>query len=336
MKSVLQIANFKKSVGGISGQVDVLLKELNNELVHTDLFNTRASNFMRIILPLKLFFRSNKYDTFHIHGCSGLGFYPIFIGVLVGVLKRKKIIVTYHGGKLKEFLNRYPRLIILILNKADVLTVPSIYLKNILTNYNIKSLCIPNIIRDDNVSFKERRTISPIIIVTRSLEKVYNISLMLEAYAQIKNKYDNAQLYIVGDGSLKSSLENEVKNKKIKDVVFTGRIDNSLIGEMLNKADIYVNPSTADNMPLSLFEAFACGLPVISTNVGGIPNFIQNNKNGFLIDSKNTHSLVEKIEFILKNQEVVDTITKNAYKTFKNYTWNSLKYKYSDLYNNEY
>ncbi len=102
---------------------------------------------------------------------------------------------------------------------------------------------------------------------------------------------------------------------------------------MLNKADIYVNPTTADNMPLSLFEAFACGGPVISTNVGGLTNFIEDKVNGFLINNDDEKALIEKIEYILLNQSKIGTIIDKAYLTFQKYTWNQLKPCYYKLYN---
>lgn len=332
MKKILIIANYKKSIGGIAGQVDVLLEKLNNEKFSLELFNTKANYLKRLLLPFKLFFKGKKFDIFHIHGCSGLGFYPIFIGAIVGHLKNKKVIITYHGGDFEQFFDSYPKLIRYFLNRADKLTVPSFYLFDILKKNKIDAIHLPNIIREDNVVFKVRNSFDPILIVTRSLEKVYNIPLIINAFYKIKHKFRDAKLFLVGDGSLKNELEIEVKKSGIEGIDFLGRVDNAKIGTILNKADIYINPTTADNMPLSLFEAFACGLPVISTNVGGIPNFINNNENGFLINSNDEEALIDKIEFILANQDTMNPIINSALLTFKKYTWNRLKLKYFELY----
>jgi len=333
MKKVLIIANYTKLVGGISGQVEILLEKFNNKSVNTTLFNTKSSNIKRFFMPIKLYFISKDFDIFHVHGCSGLGFFPILIGVIIGKISNKKIIITYHGGGLENFINSYPKLIKYFLTQANTLTVPSIYLFDILKKNSINAVHLPNVIREDNVFFKEREKIHPKLIVTRSLEKVYNISLVIKAFEKIKKKFNEITLLIVGDGPLKSDLQKYIADNEIKDVVFTGRVKNSEIGTMLNKADIYINPTTADNMPLSLFEAFACGLPVISTNVGGLPNFITNNENGFLINSNDVNSLIDKIEYILLNQENIRIIISNAYLTFEMYTWVNLKRDYYQLYN---
>ena len=163
-------------------------------------------------------------------------------------------------------------------------------------------------------------------------KKVYNIPLVIDAFKKIENKYSDAKLFIVGDGSLQKQLEVYVEKSHIRGIYFLGRVDNAKIGEKINEADIYINPTTADNMPLSLFEAFACGIPVITTNVGGIPNFISDNKSGFLIKSNDVDALVEKIEFILANPERIKPIIEAAHETFKKYTWSRLKAKYFDLF----
>jgi glycosyltransferase involved in cell wall biosynthesis len=332
MKKVLIISNYKTSVGGISGQVDILLDNFNNENIKTDLFNTKRSNIKRLFLFHKLLIKGFRYDIFHIHGCSFKGFLPIILGIIIGKLLNKKTIITYHGGGLQDFLDQHERFIKYFLSKADIVTVPSKYLQYILGKHSLSSILLPNIIREDNVKFKKRNVFKPNLIVTRSLEPVYNIPLVINAFIEIKKKYNNAKLRVVGDGSLKKELINKVKVLGIKDVEFVGRVKNSEIGKELNKSDIYVNPTTADNMPLSLFEAFACGLPIISTNVGGLPNFIIDDENGLLIDSDNTEQLVSKIEYILQNQEETQKIIANGYKTFQKYTLKNLKNKYIELY----
>lgn len=331
-KKILIIANYRQSIGGISGQVDILLKYFNNGKFNCDLFNTKTNIFRRLLLPISLFFKGIRYDIFHIHGCSFLGFYPIILGVIIGKILNKKTIVTYHGGDLKNFLNKYSILVKYILSLADIITVPSKYLQGIFGKYSIDSIILPNIIREDNVVFKKRDIIRPYMIVTRSLEKIYNIPLVIDAFIEIKKKYKNAKLFIIGEGSLKAKLENEVKVLGIKDIEFVGKVKNSEIGNELNKADIFINPTTTDSFSISMFEAFACGLPVISTNVGAIPEFIKDGFNGLLIDSGDINGMINKIDLLLNDNNLSQKIIKNAYKTFKKYTWTNIKDMYYKLY----
>jgi glycosyltransferase involved in cell wall biosynthesis len=283
-------------------------------------------------MPFVLFIKGRKYDIFHIHGCSFFGFFPIVIGVMIGKLLKKKIIITYHGGELYEFINKYKTKVIYFLNKADIITVPSKYLQNILNNNSIKSKYLPNIIRDDNVYFKKREKLKPILIVTRTLDEVYNIPLSIMAFKDLKKVVPDAKLKIVGDGKLKNEILELVKKENIDDIEFIGRVPNSKIGEILNTADIFINTSNKDNMPLSLFEALACGLPVISTKVGGIPDYITDGINGFLIEPNNKEQLISKIIYILNNQDEVQKIIANGYDTFQKLTLRNLKSEYLKLY----
>lgn len=327
MIKVLLIANYKPSVGGISGQVEIL-----SEKFDLSIFNTKQNNLLRLFLPFLLLIKGFKYKIFHIHGCSGLGFFPIFIGVIVGKLLKKKIIITYHGGGLKEFIEKKPKFGKFFLMQADKLTVPSTFLQKILKEFKINSILLPNVIRNDNVLLKQRNKITPIFVTTRSLETIYNIFLAIDAFNEIVVSYPEAKLYIVGDGSLRKELEKHVKDKKIRNVRFVGRVSNTQIGEILNEADIYINPTRADSFSVSMFEAFACGLPVISTNVGAIPNFIKDGFNGYLIESNNVNQLVEKIKIVLNDQVKTKNLIKNGYETFQKYTWEKLKVKYQKLY----
>jgi len=330
--NVLLVSNYSQDIGGISGQIELLLKYLPSDALKVSLFNCRANKLRRLFFPFLLLLRARRADILHLHGCSNLGFYPIVIGVFVGKLLRKKIIITYHGGDLKEFLNKYNNIVTLFLKQADILTVPSKYLKDILDDVNVASILLPNILRDDNVIFKKRAMIKPILITTRAHENVYNLPLVIRAYAEIKKHHKNAKLRMIGDGSLRKQLELLVLELGLVDVEFVGRVKNSEIGEELNKADIYINPTTKDSFSVSMFEAFASGLPVISTNVGAIPNYLVDGYNGLLIESNNIEQLVEKITYLLSNQVHAQKIIKNGLDTFKKYTWENLKDQYYSLY----
>jgi glycosyltransferase involved in cell wall biosynthesis len=333
VRKVLVIANYKKSFGGISGVVDTLLTNFKeSEGLKLNLYNTKKNPFLRFFLIFNLLQKGKPYNVFHIHGCSHLGFFPIIIGVIAGKILGKRIIVTYHGGMLEDFIKKYSGFVKYFLSKSDTLTVPSTFLVNILEERGLEVEYLPNIVRLNNVSFKKRNIISPSLIITRSFEKVYNIPFAIRSFKEIQKIYPDALLRLVGSGSLESELKKLVKELDLRNVTFTGRVSNDRIGEELNKADIFINPTTVDNMPISLFEAFACGLPVLSTNVGGLPTFIEHEVNGLLIDSGNENQLVENIQFIMNNNQKAQCMINNGYNTFLKYSFESLKNNYIKLY----
>lgn len=333
MRKVLIIANYKKSVGGISGVIHTLMTNFNtSEEVELEIYNTKRSLISRMFLIFGLTIKAKNFNVLHVHGCSNFGFYPIIVGVIAGKILKKKIVITYHGGLLENFINNYSIFVKFFLSKATILTVPSSFLADILEKKKVRVEHIPNPIRLNNVYFKERKKISPDIVVTRSFEEVYNIPLAIHAFSKIQETFPDSSLRLVGDGSLEDELKTLVKKLNLKNVIFTGRISNDEIGEQLNQADIFVNPSKADNMPISLFEAFACGLPVISTDVGGIRAFIKHQHNGLLIESENIEQLVNNILFILADSKQTKSMINEGYNCMLQYSFDNLKDQYLELY----
>lgn len=331
MKKILIVGNYTKSIGGISGQIEILLKRLPECGFDVELFNYKAGFIKRLFLFVRLLFKGKRFDIFHLHGCSFFGFLPIIVGVFAARVLHKKVIVTYHGGGLEEFMLKYKCFILFVLRKANLVTVPSDYLYQQLINKNVKVIVLPNIIRADNVKFTLRNVFRPFFIVTRSLEDTYNVELAINAFGLIKKDHPSAKLFLVGDGSRKQQLEELVMKKKITDVEFVGRVSNSDIGSYLNKADIYINPTRKDSFSVSLFEAIACGLPVVSSSVGAIPGFIKDYENGLLFESDNLDQLVEKLTFVLKNKTETMLMVRSAYKLFESHTWEKQRNTYINM-----
>ncbi len=325
--SLLFITNYKSNVGGISGQVKILNDYLSIEGVKTKIFSSGRSK-IRPFLIFTLIFTAKNYDIIHIHGCSYLGgFYPIVLGTLVGKILKKRIIITYHGGAAREFFGNHPSFIKIIMKYAQHITVPSRYLANIFFEYGFQPIVIPNIINKKFVKFRIREEINPYLIVTRSLEKIYNIECAIKAFQIVKERHENGKLIIIGDGSERKNLELFVNQLNLEDVVFKGRIPNNDIYNELNKSDIFLNPTTIDNMPVSSLEALACGLLIISTKVGGIPYIIKDNENGLLVDDNDHVAMADKVDELIRNKKLSRKLINNGKKCIDNYNWHAIREK---------
>src|SRR5690606_24095526 len=110
------------------------------------------------------------------------------------------------------------------------------------------------------------------VIVTRNLEPIYDIATALEAFALLRQRFPAAVMTIAGEGPERAHLVKRVEALGIAgQVEFAGRLDRAEVAALYQSADLMMNPSTVDNMPNSVLEAYASGVPVVSTNVGGIP-----------------------------------------------------------------
>lgn len=329
---VLMIANYRQGVGGISGQVEILQQRLCQEGYEVEVFNTKGSSLYRLTLVRKLRVMGAEYDVFHIHCCSYWGFFPAVIGVKVGKKLGKRIVLTYHGGGGEAFFDKHPRLVRRYLKKTDANIVLSGFLAKIFEKHQLPFTVIPNIVEMDDLRFKNRLSIQPRFICIRAHEELYNIPCILRAFQQVQRQVPEATLMLVGGGSLHEDLMRQAEQMGISNVVFTGRVDNSLIMRFLDQADVMLSAPKVDNMPVSLIEAMNAGLLVISSRVGGVPYMIKDAENGLLFESDNDAELAEKMIWAIEHQDEAIRMLRKAKQSVQQYQWINIKDKLFTAY----
>jgi glycosyltransferase involved in cell wall biosynthesis len=169
------------------------------------------------------------------------------------------------------------------------------------------------------------------ILYVGTLRSVKGLSYLIEAMRIIND--ENIRLFIIGRGDERRYLEELVKKYNIEHIVtFVGRIPNKEVFEYMASSDVLVLPSLSEGFPNVILEAMASGLPIISTNVGGLSEIINNNENGFLVDSKNPEQISEKILLLFNNEELRIKISKNNLEKVKNYSWESVIDRLEKIY----
>lgn len=324
---VLLICNYKPGVGGISGQVEILQRKLRSEGHTADIFSTKASVLKRLLIPRKLRKVARKHDVLHIHCCSGWGFLPAVVGVTVGRRLKKRVVLTYHGGGGERFFDKHTRLVKHYLTRTDANIVLSGFLAKVFDNHHLPYTIIPNIIELDESHYRERKEIKPHFICIRAHEPLYNIPCILRAFQKVLTELSEATLTLVGTGSQHEALMAMVQEMGLKNVSFTGRVDNKEIYRCLDKADVMLSAPTVDNMPVSLLEAMNAGLLVISSRVGGIPYMIEDGKAGLLFDSNNANQLAERMLWAVEHPADCLTIVHQARQEVDCYQWKNNKDK---------
>jgi glycosyltransferase involved in cell wall biosynthesis len=329
---ILLICNYKPGVGGISGQVEILQKKLCEDGHIADIFSTKASMCKRLVMLPKLRRTARAYDVLHVHCCSGWGFLPAVFGVRVGNKLGKRVVLTYHGGGGETFFDKHPRLVHKYLTRTNVNIVLSGFLAKVFENHHLPYIIIPNIIELDASRFRQREALRPRFICIRAHEELYNIPCILRAFLKVQKEIPDASLTLVGDGSLHESLVQQANSMDLKNVVFTGRVDNSLIFEYLDLADIMVSAPKVDNMPVSLIEAMNAGVLIVSSKVGGVPYMIEDGKNGLLFESDKEAELAEKMLWAVRHQDEVGTMIQRAKQSVKKYRWDNIKDQLYSVY----
>jgi L-malate glycosyltransferase len=286
-----------------------------------------------LLYCLSLLREVRKYDVIHIFSASYLSFLIAPTpAILAGRLYGKKIVLNYHSGEAEDHLRRWRRSTIPILNLADRIVVPSEYLVRVFASFGIKAFAIFNIIDLDKFAFRERAQLRPLFLSNRNLESHYGVDCLLRAFALIQRQVPEAVLTVVGDGSQRPALEKLKRELDLKNTSFLGRIDHDEIYEHYSTSDLYINASRIDNQPLSIIEAFACGLPVVTTDAGGIPYMVTDRQTGFVVPVDDCEALANRAMKLLSDSNTAVTIARHARGECTRFTWEVVCNQWLQLY----
>lgn len=271
-------------------------------------------------------------DTF-----STANFYYALITSQLARIFSLKYIPILHGGNLPHRLKHSEFLSILIFKYAYQNVSPSLFLVNEFKKYNFDALYISNTIPIAEIPFKLRTNLEPKLLWVRAFDKIYNPLMAIKVLALLKKNYENASLCMVGpdkDGSLNQTKELAKHLGVENSVTFTGVLPKEQWHQLSENYSIFINTTNIDNMPVSVVEAMALGLPVVSTDAGGIPYLIENGADGLLIPLNNENKMAEAIEFLLSNPEKAGELSKNAREKAKKFDENSVKTQWNKLLEN--
>ena len=246
---------------------------------------------------------------------STKAFYYTFIFALFSSLFSKPYCPILHGGGLPDRLKYYPRISRFIFGKSLVNISPSLYLKQIFEREGFAILHIPNFIEILNYPMRIRKKFRPRILWVRSFHKIYNPVLAIYVLEKLVKRWNDAELCMVGpdkDGSMKDVIRLAKELNITNHLKITGKIKRKNWIELSKKYDIFINTSQVDNHPVTLLEIMALGLPIVTTNVGGIPFIIKNKKNGLLVNSNNAVEMVDRISMLISGKINGKLITRNA------------------------
>lgn len=350
---VLIVAPSLDIMGGQAVQADLLLKHLQEDGVDAGfvphnprppgrLYELTKIKYVRTLVVsffyiLKLLWNIPQYDIIHIFSASYRSFFiSAAPAILIARYMRKKVILNYRSGECRDHLEKQGKTAIPIMKKADRIVVPSRYLVDEFADFNLKAEYVYNLVDLSQFIFRQREKFKPNIIVARNLEELYNIPASLKAFMVVKQKFSEARLTIVGDGSQKHNIKEMVEGADIQDITLVGRVERSEMPGLYRKYDVFLNSSDIDNMPVSFLEAYACGLAVVSTNAGGIPYICRDGETGILVERNDDQGLADGIIRILEDADLGRRLTEKARQECKKYTWSSVREGWHRIYRELY
>lgn len=332
MKNLLYIGNQLHKHGFNKTAIETLGVFLADEGYKVVYASDKKNQLFRLLdMIWTTFFKAKKVDYILIDTYSTSSFWYAFFCSQTARLFQAKYIPVLHGGDLPNRLKNNPVLCKMIFKNAYKNVAPSAYLVEKFKEKGFENVIfIPNSIELAEYTFKERITIEPKLLWVRAFASIYNPKMAIEVFRLIKEKYSNATLTMVGpdkDGSLMTTKK--FAESLNLDVTFTGKLSKKEWTNLAKDYDIFINTTHFDNTPVSLIEAMALGLPIVSTNVGGISYMLQDNENALLVDDNDSIEMVKAVERLLKNHVLVKKITSND--IVKNMDWQQVKLKWLNL-----
>ncbi len=251
-------------------------------------------------------------------------------------ISRRPYVLTLHGGNLPVFGKRWPKRMRRLLQGAQVVTTPSSYLMEQMRPYRSDIQLIPNPLNLDNYPYRLRRTVSPKLVWVRSFHQIYNAPLAARIVAELKTEFPDVQLTMVGpdkgDGSLQETQRVANELDVADRIEFVGGVPKDQIPHYLNRGDIFLNTTNTDNTPVSVLEAMACGLCVVSTDVGGIPYLVTDNTNGLLVKPDDSVGMSDAVRRVLCESDLAGTLSANAKLHASQFDWQAILPKWVELF----
>lgn len=336
MKKILYIGNNLTKHGNTSTSIETLGAFLDHE-GFTIYYSSAKKN--QLIRMIDMIFATIKYarkiDFVMIDTYSTRNFWFAFVISQLCRLLYIKYINKLHGGNLPNRLVKNPLICDLIFKNAYKVVAPSGYLMDSFSKrYKANLIFIPNTIDITDYPFKERVFDNPKLFWLRSFSSIYNPKMAIEVLYELKKDYPNASLCMVGPDKENLILECKelAKNLKVA-VTFTGLLPKEDWVLLSEDCTIFINTSHYDNTPVSLIEAMSVGLPIVTTNVGGIPYLVKDKENALLVNDAAVLEMVAAIKILLGNKELTQELIRNSRKLVEEFDWEIVKKQWFEILN---
>ena len=347
-KRVCVVGPFPPRAGELSGQVDLFCQALQGEgawvrRVNTDVRAVRRLPVIGIhLLPLaqlvlvmwRLIGAAPRSDILHVFAVSGWGFWlPVTLALLVGRLYRRRVVISISGGEGGEFMRRSWRRVLPFLHRADTVTVPTEYLKEIIGRFGQQTSVVPNLISLEHFPVLARTEWPALVLWIGDLDESANPVMALRSLAALRKIVPEARLLMVGQGPLAQVVARAAAELEVASAIaYRAELPPGQRDELLREASVLWFTALEDNLPQTLLEAAASGTVIVSTEVGGIPELLHDGVDGLLVRPDDAARMAEATVRVLKRPFLAESLANNARLSVERYTWSKHRRTMARLY----
>lgn len=335
MSSILYIGNKLSNHGFTPGVIETLGKQLEHAGYRMSYAGTYKNKVLRLLeMFVKSIIYGVKSDYILIDTYSTNAFWYAYLTGNIARLMGKRFITVLHGGDLPSRLARSKKACDQLFKHSYANVAVSGYLKKAFEDAGYKALVIPNNIDISLYKFKLRESPQPKLLWVRSFHKIYNANMAIDVLKLLLEKYPEAELCMVGpdrDGS-RNDFEKYAQNMGVKSKIkITGGVTKSEWIKLSENYDFFINTTNVDNTPVSVIEAMALGLCVITTDVGGIPFLVEANKDAILVKQENPSQMAYEIKKLLDCPQKVLELSLSGREKAMTFDWKIIKEKWFKL-----
>ena len=326
MTNILFIGSFLSKVKGTKSIAESLAEKLAVEGIKIKLVSIFKNKFLRIlhIFISILFYKEKKI---HIDIFSGPAFKIAEVASTLAFIRNKKILLTLHGGKLVEFDELHNERIKKVFNRASLIQTPSLFLQSHFRKKGFEVNYLPNSISLNNFPFK-RISVKPYSLLwVRAFTSIYNPKLAIEILHELKNTYPHCTLTMVGpDKGLLDETINLAKTLGVTDsLTITGPIANEELFTYYQSHQVYLNTTSYESFGVAVIEAAACGIPIVSSNVGELPFIWEDEHNILLVDNLSAKDFCRSIIQLFDNSKMSEKLSINGRLNSEKFSWENIK-----------
>ncbi len=280
--------------------------------------------------------RRKEYEVANVEVFSGLAFCWAEVVCFLLRLLAKPCILTLHGGNLPAFARRRPNRVRRLLQSARFVTTPSRYLLEQMREYRPDLLLVPNPLRLEAYQFRHRTQPSPKLVWLRAFHRIYNPALAPQVVRRLAEEFPEIHLEMIGpdkgDGSAEEVRRMIAALDVSRRISQAGAVPKSEVPRHLDRGDIFLNTTNVDNTPVSVLEAMACGLCIVSTNVGGIPYLLEDEHDALLVPPEDSEAMAAAVRRILTSPQLAEKLSHNARRKAEAYDWHLILPQWERLF----
>lgn len=294
------------------------------------------SRFLRVTdLLVTTWASRHQYDVAHVDVYSGAAFRWAEWAVGLIRMAGKPFVLTLRGGDLPEFARRHPRRVSRLLSGAAAVTAPSAYLADAIRTVRDDVRIVPNPIALGTYTYSERDRPRARLVWLRAFHRIYDPTLAVRVLARVAEYEKDVHLTMIGpdkDGSLADVRAEAKRLGVLRRIDFTGGVPKSAVPGLLADADIFLNTTTVDNAPVSLIEAMATGLVIVSTGVGGIPYLVENEREALLVPSGDYEAMAAAIRRVLSEPGLARRLSRSGRFKAAEFGWDAVLPRWEALF----